>query len=381
MAIGWLIGVVLVRFITTLIHELGHAIPSLMFTDKEVAIHIGSYGDSEKSLKMNFGRLKAFFKLDILRWNIGQCQHALVKNFSHHFIIILGGPLFSLLIGIFSLLFLLSGDWSDGMVFIFACLILSSVFDFFVNITPYNFPIQMANGTTTYNDGTQLLNLIKEKKYPPEYFQGLNLIQSKKYAEAAPYFKKAIDNGYDKKDIRLYLVNSYYKSNQLDHAIQQINILQEKGHLKTDDYNLLGELMAKKGEHSKAIQFYNKYLLKNHTHWSVLQLRGYSYLQLSEYEQAVHDFNSAIIFNPKTAEAYNNRGLAKIRLGYLDEAFEDLQKSKSLDDGDAFLYLYLGYYYQKKNDDKSAFDNFQKAKEMKIDFHGIDYLIETTREL
>ena len=124
MAIGWLIGVVLVRYITTLIHELGHAIPSLMFTDKDVVIHIGSYGDSKKSLKMDFGRLKAFFKLDILRWNIGLCQHGHVKEYLHNFIIIIGGPIFSLLVGIFSLLFLLNGNWSDGMIFIFTCLIL-----------------------------------------------------------------------------------------------------------------------------------------------------------------------------------------------------------------------------------------------------------------
>ena len=65
--IGWIIFVIFTKIATTLIHELGHAIPSLLFTEQPVAIHVGSYGYEKNSFKMQLGRLTLYFKFDILR--------------------------------------------------------------------------------------------------------------------------------------------------------------------------------------------------------------------------------------------------------------------------------------------------------------------------
>ena len=65
-AISFIFLVFFIRIFTTLIHELGHAIPSLIFTTQEVAIHVGSYGDDKNSFEIDLGRLKAFFKIDIV---------------------------------------------------------------------------------------------------------------------------------------------------------------------------------------------------------------------------------------------------------------------------------------------------------------------------
>ena len=111
-------------------------------------------------------------------------------------------------------------------------------------------------------------------------------------------------------------------------------------------------------------------------------LKAMVYLAFSqgEYENAIRSLDSAIIHNPKYASAYNNRGLAKVRIGQTEEGLADIEKAKSLDGSNAFIYLHLGFYFQKNNQERLAHQHFQKAKDMKIDFHGIDYLIETTRE-
>ena len=93
------IGVILMtRSITTLIHELGHAIPSLFFTKEEVIICVGSYENLTKSQGIKLGRLKVFFTLNLFNWNSGLCLHKGVTSFFQKFLIILGGPLASLLI-------------------------------------------------------------------------------------------------------------------------------------------------------------------------------------------------------------------------------------------------------------------------------------------
>src|ERR1700733_4247692 len=49
------------NFITILIHELGHAIPALLFTQKPVTIYAGTFGD-DTSQKFKFGRLTIFVR-------------------------------------------------------------------------------------------------------------------------------------------------------------------------------------------------------------------------------------------------------------------------------------------------------------------------------
>jgi len=379
-AVGFILLVFFTRIITTLIHELGHAIPSLMFTDGEVAIHIGSYGDDKNSFKIDLGRLKAFFKIDIVKWNIGLCQHQAAKTYLQNILIVLGGPIFSVMIGVILLFLLNVKTWSDEIVFIFAFFIFSSVWDFLSNIIPTKTPIIMHDGSVTYNDGFHLVQLMKESKLPPTYFEGLDFLNEKKYEQAISSFKTLIETGHDKKNIRLLLVESLTHAKKYNEAVDQINILFEKKQIQIHDFNSIGYLQIKKGDFTNAIISLNKYLYKNYQDATALTNRGFSYLQLGEYEKSIQDLNSAILHNPKSAQAYNNRGLAKVRLGQTTEGLADINKSKSLDDSNAHVFLHLGYYFQKINQPKEAHKNFQKAKDMEIDFHGIDYLIETTRE-
>ena len=290
----------------------------------------------------------------------------------------MGGPVFSLGIGIGFLFLIVNGTWSDEMIFIFSFFILSSVFDFFVNIIPFTSPIKMHDGSESYNDGTILMQLIRESKYPDPYFEGLNFLEKEKYHAAATSFRKVLEAGFDKKEIHYNLITSLMKSKLYHEALDHVLFLKEKKQLQLKDYSLVGEIFLKKGEYDNALNFFNKFLYKYYNDIEALHNRGYTYLQLSEYEKAIQNFDSAILYQPDFASAYTNRALAKIRLRLLDEGFQDLEKSKSLDDSDPYIYLYLGYYFQKKNQPAKAIEHFQKAKNLGIDFHGIDYLIETT---
>jgi tetratricopeptide (TPR) repeat protein len=380
LAIGWIGGFVFARILTTFIHEMGHAVPALAFTNKEVQIHIGSYGDEENSSHFTVGRLKTFFKFDFSHWNIGLCKHQGATKYWKKLLIVLGGPAFSLLIGIVLLFLMRFGKWSDLTQIIFTCFIISSIWDFIVNIVPSKNPIIMNDGSIGFNDGTLLMMIIQEGKLPPSYFEAINFCNEKKFDQAISSFKDLIETGHDKKNIRLLLVENLTHAKKYNEAIDQVNILFEKKQIETYDFHFIGYLQILKGDFSNSVISLNKYLYKNFQDVTALTNRGYSYIQLGEYEKAIHDFNSAIIHDPKFAHAYNNRVLAKIRLGQTAEGFADINKSKSLDDSNAYVDLHLGYYFQKINEIEKAHKHFQKAKEMEIDFHGIDYLIETTRE-
>ena len=377
-AIGFIFIAAASRIITITIHELGHAIPSLLFTNGEVEIHVGSFGDNKDSFKIDLGRLKAFFKLNILHWNSGLCSRKENSNLFHSIIIGLGGPFFSLLTGGVLLLILKFFVWSEVMTFIIAFFIISSFYDFFVNIIPMSTPILMADGSVTYNDGTQILNLIRESKMPDDYFEGINLQHQKKHDAAIERFKKAIAEGHDHKQIHFSLIDSLSESGKLDQALEHVEFLQKNNRLTISDYNYVGNILLQKENYRAAIQFFNQYLYKHFNDTQTLNKRGYAHLRVGDYQNAYYDFNSAILQEPKFAAAYNNRGLARIRQGDVEGGLEDIEKSKSMDDTNPYIYLHLGYYFKETNQPQKAVEHFQKAKDMGIDFHGLDYLIETT---
>lgn len=379
-ALMWIIGVILSRIITTYIHELGHAIPALIFTEKEVAIHIGSYGDDKNSFQWSFGRLKTFFKFDIINWNIGLCQHKGTSVPLHNIIIVLGGPVFSLLIGIVMFLIIYFGNWSDGMITIFTFFILASLYDFFVNIIPIDYPIPMHDGTAIYNDGMVFKSLLQSARTPKHLQEAEDLFFEKKYEESIILLEKFIEEGYDKKDARLILIDAYRETKNLDAAFEQVDILRSKKQLKDSDLNWQGDLFLEKHDYNNAIKCYNQYLYKKRNNIDVLFKKGYSYFQLADYQEAFNNFNSILVYKSNHISSLSFRGMAKIKLGEVEEGYADLKNAATLDNGtDAYLQLHLGYYFQKINDPEKAIEHFKKAKELEIDFHGIDYLIETTQ--
>ena len=124
------------RPITVLIHELGHAIPALFFTDKPVTIFVGSYGDPSKSLSFNLGRLNSFLSFDIFQSQIGLCYHSQAKTIQQTLMIVLGGPLASLFFGLLLIGLVSSFSFPPMLNFVFYLMLVSAIFDFFVNMIP-----------------------------------------------------------------------------------------------------------------------------------------------------------------------------------------------------------------------------------------------------
>jgi len=155
----------LVSVVTCVVHEFGHAMTALLLTKGPVKVYIGSWGDPSTSLKLSFGRLIVFFQYKPNLWGKGLCSHSEYKwnPFVSGMLIVLFGPLSSLLFGIGMIVFILS-NYAEGLViFIGVMLLVSSIFDFLFNIIPNKRPIQLYEGNVIYNDGEQLRQLYKYK--------------------------------------------------------------------------------------------------------------------------------------------------------------------------------------------------------------------------
>ena len=373
------------RPITVLVHELGHAIPSLFFTKEKVTIYVGSHGDINKSLFFNIGRLQGVLSYDIFQAQMGLCTHSPTTSIKQTLWIILGGPLASLLFGFLLIGFVNFFEFPPLLNFIMYLLLVSSIFDFFTNMIPSKNPSYLFDGTPVYNDGNSFFKLLKESKYPPTYFKAINLFQNGKLKRAIHNLHKVLEEGVDDKLIYNHLVKIYFQDQQYEKTLNIFNEMLTKFKLDTEEYHILAKTYWELENYERVILACNKVLNQNitphasYTNPQTILLRGKAYLKINKIDDALKDFNRAIIEeNGFTHLGYSYRALVKIKATQYLEAKMDLDTALSISPNHPYVIFHLGIYFYKKQDFNKAMELFQRARNMDDNILDIEKYIAST---
>ncbi len=361
---------------TTLVHELGHAIPSLLFTKEQVIVCVGSYGDVSNSWKISLGRLKIFFKFNFLSWNLGLCSNPGVSGFWKTLIVILGGALASLILALFLVYLILINNFSDITIVVLTFFMVSAIWDFAINIYPVNKPFYLFDGSEIYNDGYRFLHLIKHRNYPESYYTAVEYSLNLEFEKAVEVFKNLLNEGYNNRLINDLIISNLMKNQNYDEALNHFGSYKLSKKLKAKDYYTLGSIYFELKKHKDAIKSLNKAIHADYQNVQYLNKRGLAYAELGAHQKALTDFNAAIYYNSNYFLAYLGRSYSKLQLNDLEGAFKDLQKVLEFDDEIAEAYVYLGLYYKKKGEFTLARDNFERAKVLNSNYQGLDFLIE-----
>ncbi len=367
----------MVRPVTVFVHELGHVIPSLLLTNNEVEMYLGSYGNPLEGGLIKISRLHIFYNYNPVLWTHGLCtQKELTVSLTKNFIIILLGPLISLIFG-FAVCYLLILNFEDGRVRFFGVMILvSSLLDFYQNIKPNEKPVMLYNGSITYNDGQQLKQIIKYHILPKDYRQANELYKQKKYDAASKLYLKLIHKG-NKDDLVLKLAITslvFAKDYQTAQSVYEEN--SEKIQKESDILTNVGLAFSRSGAAQKSIELYDEALTLNPNNIYALNNRGYQRIINKEYDKAIDDFNKSIEINPNFAYPLSNRGYAKIELGLEEKGFQDIMRSLRMDAENSYAYRNLGIYYFRKNDMSTALLNFERALKLDPDTDQINEWID-----
>lgn len=154
------LGLILTPIIT-LIHELGHAIAGLIFTNKDVKIKIGN-ANLNKKLKI----LRLIIEFNgynsIINLNYGLTEWNKPNKAYQSIIIYLSGPLFSLLMFILSSYIILICNEYNIIYILFQIFSLLTFIQFIFTI----FPIKYKNYAYYKNksDGYKIIELLNNKK-------------------------------------------------------------------------------------------------------------------------------------------------------------------------------------------------------------------------
>jgi Tfp pilus assembly protein PilF len=165
-----------------------------------------------------------------------------------------------------------------------------------------------------------------------------------------------------------YLINS---KNELFDATRIDNALNVKRLI------VFAHQLYESGELEKAITTLQKisFLTDNRIYKAgVYNNIGYYKLRLGKYQSSISDFLKAIKLDPNYGYANDNLGFALIMSGDLDKGKEYLEKALQTDNNDnAYSYRNMALYFQKKGDNESAENYFQKAFDQHSPVDLLDY--------
>ncbi|WP_282016040.1 tetratricopeptide repeat protein [Marinifilum flexuosum] len=303
----------ILRPITIALHEIGHAIPALIFTKGNVNVYIGSFREVKNCIKLRMGRLHIFIKYSPMQFTGGLCDSFSSElSIFKQVVILASGPLFVFVFSFVLTYLSIVYEWPDIPKALVMILLISSVYDLFIDFIPKKKPVVNLDGRDVYNDGQAIINLIKNKKsisVDYSYEMGEHIIDlSKQFAQA----------GYDR---------------------------------------------FMQGDHLAAIKEYSKAIEINDQSSVYYNNRGYSYQLLEKYERSIFDFNRAVDLDNKCAYALNNRGLSLLMLDRFDEGMDDILKSINIDKDNVYAVRNLGICYYKKKDYQMARELLNKAIE------------------
>ena len=161
-ALALLLG--LAFFVTVTLHELGHAIPALLWTRAEVTIYIGSIGSPYNSFHLTIGRLEFYCKYNPLLWYKGCCLYSDdYLSIDQRIWFVAGGPIASVLETVGTWL-LISNLQQEG----FFRVVFGSIFVISLGATAYSLfpnpaPQYTSSGYAVYSDTYQIFRLIRMK--------------------------------------------------------------------------------------------------------------------------------------------------------------------------------------------------------------------------
>ena len=374
-AIAAIAIVLMTRSITVLFHELGHAIPSLLFTKEEVIICVGSYENLTKSKGIKLGRLTTFFTFNIFNWNSGLCLHKGVTTFLQNFLIILGGPLASLLIGL-GMIYVVN-NWQGGQYGIAVAffLIVSALWDFISNIIPHEKPLVTHNGNIVYNDGYQLKRLLQQNRLAGHQQEALGEYRLGHYDKVLSLLKSDAVEGLPTTEIQRIYIESLMHTRHLEDAEETFYRYFGETELKSPDFSLIAEIKMEQKQYDNALEAYDRAVYLDFTNPLLHDKKGLCHTNQADYEEAVVAFSKGILHNPDFYQSMVNRAYAFIKLERLDLAKRDLNYALALNQSYPKTYFCLGLLYKELGENKEALTHLLKAEDMGFEHHGMDYYI------
>ncbi|MDA9773793.1 hypothetical protein N9B82_02455 [Saprospiraceae bacterium] len=353
--------------------------PSLIFTDGKVEVFIGSYGDREEGLHMNLGRLDVYFKIDLFGLNLGMCSREQGTSFLPSLLIILGGPIASLLIAVPLAYLAFSLALPQLWIFLIGVFAIAAIIDFFVNIFPNSSPIRLSNGSSIYNDGMSIYQLITRQFQSSHYFELETLQEEERYNDLIDRANDILLEGNDPAISRL-LIQAYLKKQDYDNVISVYEDFRQDHKMLYNDHLTIGMAHKAKGNYFDALKNFDHCFHENPMNSQLNQAIGEIKADLGEHKRAIQRFTAAVYYDEENFLGYIERAKIYIKESMFDAAQQDLEMASNFEPGHFEIAYNLGIVYEKQRLYAKSVESLQKAEKLMPNKPGLAYKIELLKE-
>lgn len=368
--------------VNVLLHELGHAIPILIWSEKKVIVFIGSFGARSRSLRLPFGRLELFIKYNPLLWMRGMCQpgeHLSVKKTIFYTAM---GPLVSLAIAVSCFVLLKNIDFGAGQMVILVTIMTIGGMCTLGSAIPRNRLFVTHDGMPMGNDASQIVRLWKMRGLPDAYWEVWKKICNKEYDAASDLAEKTIDEGYSNAALLRLAIVAHMRTGRYERTGTLLELIRANHRFILEDEVNDGCHKILVGRFGEATYIYSKLLRTHFNHFIILNNMGYSLVADGKPEKALSYLDRGIMLAPRFADLYANRAWAKMMQGKWEEGMADARRALELDDTNVDGYRVSGLYALEKGRAQEAKDLLLKA--WSLDRHALfidEPLAEADRRL
>lgn len=355
--------IVIMNPVTTFFHELGHAIPMLLFNKTgKVEVFIGSHGDYEKSFRFRMGRLYCYIRLTplLIMKPAGICRGQQAENtYLQQLVILYGGTAFSMLLATLSTILIITYDHVQAVRLAGFTMLAFSLTDLVMNLFPR--AIKDKKGRMFYNDGYMILFTMRTRRFHDNIATAFRCYSHENYRDAAYELNYIIRHGFCNEILLRALCSALLLDKKHDEAAVCLERLGKISSFDATDHFHAGYLASHNNDAEKAMQHYRLALEADPDNAVVLNNLGYELAEKGEYTEASVFLQKAIDLAPKLAYAYDNRGYTYLMQEELEEGRRMISLSLELDPTNAYAYRNLGIYHLKSRQFASAIAFFNKA--------------------
>lgn len=367
---------VLVRPITTFLHELGHSLPALVFTQGPVGMVIGIPKKLNATPLVKLGRLYLWISADPRLWFGGYCTHGHTQRRWHEVLILVGGTIFSIIISVLASWWAFVFDAHGFIKVVLIVLTLSSLFDIYLNLVPRLAPIPLPDGRVTFNDGALLRWLFRPTRWEDLWQCAVGHSERREFNDAWTLYKHFLDVGWNEKSVYYNAIAALDGLSRYEEAWVLYERFRSEHDLAAPEFGLGGLVLSRLKRDAEALDEYDKALELDPRESWVLNNKGYLLNQLGRFAEAVLFFDRALVIEPEAAYPLNNRGLARIKLGDKAGGLADIELGLRNAPTNAYGYRNLGIYHFDEGRTEKALELFLRAKTMDPTTDMIEELIQ-----
>ena len=166
----------------------------------------------------------------------------------------------------------------------------------------------------------------------------------------------------------------YHQEGDLVTAEEMYLVALEVAPQNVDALNLLGLLNIQNKDFKSAINYLKRATTLRPCAYFYENL-GIAYFNFKDYSSSITCYQKALLYSPNDFDILFRLGLAYKNINNIDDSIIIYEKAIKANPLNPLTYFNLANIYERKNETQKALFYYNKAKDLKINYKGIDYFL------